>query len=146
MNEHTNYDASSWILPSTESEFREGIEVLDRYFDALVSGEDQTARFFPRADNLAAYLMVVEKRLGSYAQRLSASVGDAELTDALVTDAEGQSPTEEMASSRTRTPWLEIDNVFYEARGYSWALLHMFKAIAIEFEPVLQDKNAQVTV
>jgi hypothetical protein len=41
---------------------------------------------------------------------------------------------------------LEIDNVFYEARGYSWALLHMFKAIAIEFESVLRDKNAQVSV
>jgi hypothetical protein len=145
-HEFLNYDVSSWILPSTESEFREGIEALDRYFDALISGDDKSARFFPRADNLAAYLMVVEKRLGSYSQRLSASVGDDELTAALVTDAEGQSPAEQMASSRTRTPWLEIDNVFYEARGYSWALLHMFKAIAIEFEPVLKDKNAQVSV
>jgi hypothetical protein len=145
-NEFLNYDVDSWILPSTESEFGEGIEALDRYFDALVSGEDQSARFFPRADNLAAYLMVVEKRLGSYSQRLSASVGDAELTAALVTVAEGQSPAEAVASARTRTPWLEIDNVFYEARGYTWALLHTFKAIAIDFEPVLQDKNAQVSV
>jgi len=91
-HEFLNYNVSSWILPSTEFEFQEGIEALDRYFDALVSGDDKSARFFPRADNLAAYLMVVEKRLGSYSHRLGASVGDEELTAALVTDAQGQSP------------------------------------------------------
>jgi hypothetical protein len=47
---------------------------------------------------------------------------------------------------RIRTPWLKIDDVFYEARGYSWALLHMFKVLAIEFEPVLRDKNAEVSI
>jgi len=41
---------------------------------------------------------------------------------------------------------LEIDDIYYEARGYSWALLHMFKALAIEFEPVLGDKNAKVSL
>jgi hypothetical protein len=90
---------------------KDGLAALDRYFDALVSGEDQTARFFPRADNLAAYLVVVEKRLGSYAQRLSASVGDDELTAELVADAEAQTLTAEMASSRTRTPWCSMDAV-----------------------------------
>ena len=145
-NEFLSYDVDSWILPSTESEFRKGIEALDRYFYALVSGEDQSARFFPRADNLAAYLMVVEKRLGSYAQRLSASVGDAELTAALVTGVDGKTAAQEPGSIREGTPWLQIDNVFYEARGYTWALLHMFQALAIEFEPVLQDKNARVSV
>ncbi len=87
--EFLNYDADSWILPSTESEFREGILALDRYLSALIAGEDRSARFFTRADNLAAYLVVVEKRLGSYAQRLSASVGDSELTAALVAGSAG---------------------------------------------------------
>ena len=64
-----NYDADSWILPSTEFEFQEGIRALDRYLKALIAGNDQSARFFIRADNLAAYLAVVEKRLGSYSQR-----------------------------------------------------------------------------
>jgi hypothetical protein len=144
--EFLNYDADSWILPSTESEFREGILALDSYLSALIAGEDRSARFFTRADNLAAYLQVVEKRLGSYAQRLSASVGDSELTAALVAGSEATPPAAGTPEVRIRTPWLEIDDIYYEARGYSWALLHMFKALAIEFEPVLGDKNAKVSL
>jgi hypothetical protein len=147
-DEFLNYNVASWMLPSTESEFRDGIEALDRYLDALIAGDDPSARFYTRADNLAAYLSVVEKRLGSYAQRLSASVGDTELTAGFVfgeTEAEDPAPGGG-AGSAAGTPWMEIDDVFYEARGYSWALLHMFKALAIEFEPVLRDKNAKVTV
>jgi hypothetical protein len=141
-----NYDVDSWILPSTESELREGIRALDRYFEALTSGVDPSARFYTRADNLAAYLAVVEKRLGSYAQRLSASVGDPELTAALVSESEGGSAEEIKPTDRAGTPWLKIDDVFYEARGYSWALLHTFSALEIEFKDVLRDKNAEVSV
>ncbi len=144
--EFLNYDVESWVLPSTESEFSDGIRALDRYYEKLITGEDQSARFFSRADNLAAYMAVVGKRLGSYAQRLSASVGDSELTAALVTESQEPAPAGEVASARARTPWLEIDDIFYEARGYAWALLHMFKALAIEFEPVLDDKNAELSM
>ena len=144
--EFLNYDVESWILPSTESEFRDGIQAIDRYFDALIAGDGQTAGFFTRADNLAAYMAVVEKRLGSYAQRLSASVNDSELTAALVPESQESAPADTLASARSRTPWLEIDDIFYEARGYAWALSHMFKALAIEFEPVLRDKNAELSM
>jgi len=145
-DEFLNWSVDSWFLPSpSEVVFRDGIEELDRYFDALVAGKDPSAAFYVRADNLAAYLAVVEKRLGSFAQRLSASVGDFELTSALVSPSE-EAPAETSAPLRAGTPWLEIDNVFYEARGYAWALLHTFKALAIEFEPVLRDKNAVPTM
>lgn len=141
-----NYNADSWILPSTESEFQKGIQALNRYLNALIAGDDPSARFFTRADNLAAYLAVVEKRLGSYSQRLSASVGDSELTAALVKDSQTTTSPDGVVEERIETPWLEIDDVFYEARGYSWALLQLFKALAIEFEPVLRDKNAVVSM
>jgi hypothetical protein len=144
--EFLNYDGDSWILPATESEFREGIDALDRYLSALVAGDGRTAAFYPRADNLAAYLAVVEKRLGSYAQRLSASVGDTELTAALVAGSEVPQAPGGPTQARIKTPWLEIDNIFYEARGYSWALLHTLKALAIDLEAVLKDKNAEVSM
>ncbi|MFW6258665.1 MAG: DUF2333 family protein, partial [Halochromatium sp.] len=38
------------------------------------------------------------------------------------------------------------DDVFYQARGYSWALLHSMQAIQIEFRQVLEDKNAVVSM
>ena len=36
--------------------------------------------------------------------------------------------------------------MFYEARGASWALLHIFRAIEVDFRKVLSDKNAQASV
>jgi len=138
-----NFTADSWALPATESQYREGIEALRQYLDALVTQRDRLARFYTRADNLVAYMVVVEKRLGSFAQRLSASVGDAELTAALVPQQEA---TDQADALRVKTPWNEIDDVFYEARGYCWALLHIFRALAEDFDDVLSDKNAEFTV
>ena len=45
-----------------------------------------------------------------------------------------------------KTPWLEIDDVFYEARGSVWALIHFLRAIEVDFEPVLMKKNALVSL
>lgn len=133
-----SFDAHSFMLPSTEGEYRAGIKALENYRAALIEGKDQSARFFSRADNLRAYLQVVEKRIGSFAQRLSASVGDEDLVAAFV------DPTQ--AQKLERTPWNKIDDNFYEARGYAWALLHMMQAVSIDFADVLEGKNAQVSI
>ena len=45
-----------------------------------------------------------------------------------------------------KTPWLEIDDVFYEARGTSWALIHFLKAAEVDFRDVLEKKNALVSL
>jgi hypothetical protein len=45
-----------------------------------------------------------------------------------------------------KTPWLEIDEVFYEARGTAWALLQFMDAARVDFQGVLEDKNAVVSV
>jgi hypothetical protein len=45
-----------------------------------------------------------------------------------------------------KTPWTEIDDVFYEARGAAWALVHFLKAVERDFEPVLQKKNALISL
>jgi hypothetical protein len=145
-----NFDANAWFLPAAEQEYEQGITALQSYLADLVAG-DPGARFYTRADNLAAYLQVVEKRLGSYGQLLSASVGDEELTAALSGQPADRALQEGAAQSTaagtgSRTPWTEIDDVFFEARGYSWALLHMMKAIAIDFASVLADKNAEVSI
>ena len=44
----------------------------------------------------------------------------------------------------SETPWLEIDNIYYEARGSTWAIIQFLRAIRIDFRSVLQDKNAEV--
>ena len=41
---------------------------------------------------------------------------------------------------------MDIDNVFFEARGYTWSLIHFLEAIEIDFEAVLEKKNAKALV
>ncbi|MEM8661200.1 MAG: DUF2333 family protein, partial [Pseudomonadota bacterium] len=50
------------------------------------------------------------------------------------------------AELEVTTPWLEIDDVFYEARGSAWALIEFLSAAEIDFADVLRDKNAQVSL
>jgi len=46
----------------------------------------------------------------------------------------------------TQTPWIKIDDVFWEARGATWALVHLLKAVEHDFSDVLADKNATETM
>ena len=50
------------------------------------------------------------------------------------------------AQKVVQTPWSEIDDVFYEARGTAWALIHFLKAAEVDFAEVLRKKNAQVSL
>ena len=45
-----------------------------------------------------------------------------------------------------KTPWHEIDDVFFEARGAAWALIHFLKAAEVDFADVLEKKNATVSL
>jgi hypothetical protein len=45
-----------------------------------------------------------------------------------------------------RTSWFEVDDVFFEARGTAWALVHFFRAAEFDFAQVLDDKNANASV
>ncbi|TVQ89788.1 MAG: DUF2333 family protein [Chromatiaceae bacterium] len=141
-----NYNADSWMLPSTESEYRAGRKALHSYLERLSEKGQTGAHFFARADNLATYLGAVEKRLGSLAQRLSYAVGQSHLNTDLAGEPEAGQSTPTPAQAETKTPWLEIDDVFFEARGYTWALLHTLEAMTIDFAPVLEKKNALVSL
>ena len=133
-----------WLLPSSEGQFRKALRHMDGYFTRLGAGDPNGAQFYARADNLADYLDLVSNRLGSLSQRLSASVGQLRLEgDAPV---EPNAPRHAQGSQIVRTPWAQIDDVFYESRGYSWALLEQLKAIQIDFAPILQRKNASVSL
>ncbi|MDS4041195.1 MAG: DUF2333 family protein [Candidatus Competibacter sp.] len=141
-----NYDSNSWILPSTESEYRAGIEALYHYLGRISDDKAYDGQFFARADNLAAYLAVVEKRLGSLSHRLAASAGQIRFNIDLAGDPDARQSTPTPAQVEVKTPWMKIDDIFFEARGYTWALLHMLKALEVDFRDVLQKKNALVSL
>ncbi len=141
-----NFNSNSWILPSTEKEYERGVKAVERYLARLADPETPDAQFYTRADNLRRWLNNVETRLGSLSQRLSASVGRARLNTDLSGDAEAQQSTPSNYDEIVKTPWLQIDNVYYEARGTSWALLHLLRAVEIDFYDVLDKKNALVSL
>ena len=64
----------------------------------------------------------------------------------LAGDAEAEQSTETSNQVQVKTPWTEIDDVFYEARGASWALAHLLRAVEIDFESVLEKKNALISL
>lgn len=141
-----NYNNDSWIFPATESEYKKGIDALKSYLHSVSKPGEQSIQFFARADNLRKYLEITEKRLGSLSQRLSASVGQVRINTDLAGDPSAVQATATESQVIVKTPWLEIDDVFYEARGATWALLHILKAIEYDFDKVLKKKNAQVSL
>ncbi len=141
-----NFDSRSWAIPSTEREYRRGIAALNRYLGRLADENKQDAQFYSRADNLRNWLSDVENRLGSLSQRLSESVGRNQLDMGLAGDPSAMQSTETTKLTVKKTPWLDIDNIFYEARGTTWALIHILKAIEVDFDKVLRDKNALVSL
>lgn len=141
-----HFDNDSWLFPPTESEYREAIDRIESYLQRIADPQNSDAQFFARADNLAAWLINVESRLGSLSQRLSASVGQERInTDTAGSGGAAQS-TPASTELAVRTPWLQIDDVFYESRGATWALIHFLRAVEIDFEQVLEDKNATASL
>lgn len=57
-----------------------------------------------------------------------------------------RAPLNEGGRERKQTPWLQIDNVFYEARGSAWAMVHLLRAIEKDYADVLNNKNAAVSL
>ena len=141
-----NIDHTSWLVPSAESEYRDAIKLLKLYRARMMDPNNQDAQFYARADNLNEWLKEVQKRLGSMSQRLSASVGQERLNTDLAGDNAARQSTPNLASHQVKTSWWKIDDVFYESRGASWALLNFMRAVEVDFADVLKKKNAEVSL
>jgi len=139
------FDNNSWIFPATESEYRDGIEAFIDYRQRLLDGDPGT-QFYARADNLREWLSQVEKRLGSLTRRLGNSVATSRINDDLAGDPAAEAAGSQPDTVNVRTGWFEVDNIFFEARGSAWALLHFFRAAEFDFARVLDDKNAETSV
>jgi hypothetical protein len=140
-----NYDSQRWFPPDTEGRYAKANDALERYLTRLSSPKEPEAQFYARADNLVDWLAIVEKRLGSLSQRLSASVGQVRLNTDLSGDAEARQSTASPDIVMVKTPWTQIDDVFYESRGTAWALVNFLHAMEVDFEEVLRKKNATVS-
>lgn len=141
-----NFQSDSWILPASEREYRSANKYLKAYLARLPQKGAEGAQFYARADNLGFWLGMIEKRLGSLSQRLSASVGQRRLNTDLAGDPTAAASTDDPEDEEIKTPWSEVDDVFYESRGAAWALIHFLKGAEIDFASVLEKKNARVSL
>jgi hypothetical protein len=139
-------DNNSWVFPRTETEYRKAIEGFRRYRDRLTGIGDSEAQFYARADNLREWLAQVEKRLGSLSRRLGDSVASSVINTDLAGERAASAHTTLQDNVPVKTSWFEIDDVFFEARGTSFALVHFFRAAEFDFAEVLDDKNARASV
>lgn len=117
-----SFAEDSWFS-SAESRQADGIAALELYLQRLGAPPDERDAEFT-AHNLHKWLALAGKRLDTLARELGATV--------VGTHDKDEAP-------RT-TPWLEIDNAFYRARGSAWALLHLMRAVQIDFAESL-DKH-----
>ena len=141
-----HFSNDSWLFPATESEYAEAIGRLDSYLARISDPATTDAQFYARADNLAAWLLAVESRMGSLSQRLSASVTQQRVNLDISGDMAATQSTPVRSEVLVKTPWLQIDDIFYEARGATWALMHFLKAVEVDFKDVLEDKNAEASL
>ncbi len=127
-----NTEHNSWFWPASEDEYEQGIDFLENYLHRLANPKNNNAQFLVGTSNLTDWLEEVIKRLGSLSQRLSASVGQKHSN---------------LQQINEKTPWKQVDNIFYEARGTSWALIHLFRAIEVDFKEALTTKKpALITI
>jgi len=140
------FDNESWLIPPSETKYRQAIDAFVKYRDRLAGISGPEAQFYSRADNLREWLAQVEKRLGSLTRRLGDSVATTVINTDLAGDRAAEANTSLTDSVYVATSWFQIDDVFYEARGTAWALVHFFRAAEFDFAQVLADKNAEASV
>lgn len=141
-----NFVANSWLFPPTERRYRRGIRHLQRYLARLSDPAQQKTQFYTRADNLNELPAVIEKRLGSLSQRLNANVEELRVNTELAGDTAARQSTHTAGLIVARTPSMQVDDVFYESRGYVRALLEVLRTIEVDSRDVLRKKNAVVSL
>lgn len=141
-----NIDDKAFLFPQAEKEYANGIESLENYLSRITDEDITNAQFYARADNLNYWLSVVEKRLGSLSQRLSASVGQERINTDLAGDSSAAQSTQTDEKMIVKTSRTEVDDVFYEARGTAWALALLLYGIQYDFAGVLENKNATISL
>lgn len=115
-----------WFYPSTEHRLNRAGDALSRYLQRLE--EPDAKGLADGGQGLSPWLYSVADSLDGLSYRLSASLGNPEALADLDVDVD---------RIPGKTPWYEVDNVFFESRGQAWALLSLLKAVRHDQADVL---------
>lgn len=99
------FGSDNWLVPSAEDEYADALVAIDGYLSRL-QADPPSAQFHPRGDILVRWLDEVGAQLDEHTRLLAAAPAAS---------------------------WLEVDNRFYAARGYCWALRAQLSALRHDF-------------
>lgn len=135
-NESLAGDLESWRWPASETVLRAARNNLGEAFTAVENAAgpgapnqdaatpaESTSQLDAAA--LSDWLSQVQQRLEAQTRQLAANVG--------------QSPNGDEQDDST--PWLRIDNVFFEARGTTWALAQLMQAARIDYADAIESSG-----
>ncbi len=133
-------DPFKWWFPSAESKWTLALTQLELYNQNLSSGR---SHFYPRADNLIELLNQYLSLMGGVNTRLINAPRDMKTTLGIEEQKDRTSPAPNV---NIDIPWHLIDDNFYYAQGVAFALHESFRAIRVDFNEVLTDKNSVTLV
>ncbi|MDF3127713.1 DUF2333 family protein [Kiritimatiellaeota bacterium B1221] len=146
-----NYNPRRWILQSTESQFKQGVEFLEQYLERINTSTTQGKFFTIRQDQVINFLERQKMMLGTYATNLQKNIGTLTYDTGVLTEniPEGM---EEIASDEAAektqedqdevTSIFERDDVFYQARGGLYVMYHTMLAMRKDCEKLLNDSQS----
>lgn len=135
-------DHDKWIATDFQTRLTDALEALQSYRTRLMNDNPRDGQFTSKSIALTYWLRIIDKELDGITQKLSASRGELQTNKSTVGDSGAQVAWADSYVLVAETPWLEIDDVFWESRGHAWALLALFKAIRVDFASTLEDKQA----
>jgi hypothetical protein len=131
------FEPTRWAFPSAESRYRRAIADLQRYRARL---EKDEATFSPRADNLHKFLGDIASLLGGVSNRLANAPRDIQTR--ITEETAGDVAVEREHDIQHLTPWRDIDNNFYYARGVLYVLRQLMLAVKYDFADIITQRNA----
>lgn len=144
-----NFKHDKWIIPSAESQYRDGISFLEQYIDNLSNAETEGKFFTARQDQVIKWLDRQKLMLGTYATRLQNNVGAVPYNTGVLTsentlnmDPAVDTDQEKNPQDEDVTSFTERDDVFYQVRGGVYVMYHVMLAMRKDCETILNNAQA----
>lgn len=142
-----NFNHNSWIIPSTESQYREGIRFLEVYLNEIARSGPESRTFVARQDQLEGWLRRQQFRLGSFGFRMRQNATTYQFdpfldrSDILREVGEDGAGLLDQYDPGQITHWRRRDDEFYEIRGSVYVMYHTMLALRTDYETILNDFN-----
>ena len=131
------FEPTRWAFPSAESRYKRAIADLQRYRERL---ERDEAAFSPRADNLHKFLGDLASLLGGVSNRLANAPRDIQIR--ITEETAGDTTADREQEIRHLTPWRQLDDNFYYARGVLYVIRQLMLAVKYDFSDIIAQRNA----